>query len=219
MLGLIGKKLGMTQIFLDTGDAIPVTAVQAGPCTIIQKKTPDKDGYCALQLGFDEKKPKNTTKPLLGHFKKAGTGPKRILCEFKVLQEESETYKQGQNITLETIFKSGDIIDMRGTSKGRGFTGVMKRHGFHGGKASHGVHEYHRHAGSTGQSSYPARTFPGVKMAGQYGNNTVTVLNLQIVQTNKENNIIFIRGAVPGAPGGYVFINKAVKKKPVPAKH
>lgn len=213
MLGIIGKKLGMTQIFQENGRLIPVTAVQAGPCIVTQKKTEDKDGYSAVQLGFDEKRPKSTTKPLAGHLKKANTTPKKKLCEFRIKKEESDAYQLGQSITLDTLFKQNDYIDVIGTSKGRGFTGVMKRHGFHGSDASHGTHEYHRHGGSIGQHTYPGRTFPGLKMAGQHGNSRVTVQNLKIAQINKENNLLLIRGAVPGAPGGYVIINKAVKRK------
>lgn len=212
MLGIIGKKLGMTQIFLEDGRAIPVTAVLAGPCAIVQKKTEDNDGYTALQLGFDEKRPKRTTKPLQGHFKKANINPKRVLHEFRVNKEELDTYKPGQEITVDSILKADDYVDVTGTSKGRGFTGVMKRHKFKGGKASHGVHEYHRHAGSIGMSSNPARVLPGTKMAGQHGNQKVTVQNLKVAQVNKEKNLVFIKGAVPGATGGHLIIKKAVKK-------
>lgn len=203
----------MTQIFQDDGKLIPVTAIQAGPCVVVQKKTQEKDGYSALQLGFDEKRTKSTTKPLMGHFKKANITPKKALFEFLIKKEEIDSYQPGQTITCDTLFKSGDYIDVAGTSKGRGFTGVMKRHGFHGADASHGTHEYHRHGGSIGQHTYPGRTFPGLKMAGQHGNSRITTQNLKIAQINKENNLILIRGTVPGAPGGYVIINKAVKKK------
>lgn len=213
MLGIIGKKLGMTQIFLEDGRIVPVTAVLAGPCTIIQKKTEDSDAYTALQLGFNEKKIKLTTKPLQGHYKKAHTSPKRILHEFRVNKEELDKYKLGQDITLDTVLSQDDYIDVTGTSKGRGFTGVIKRHGFKGGKASHGVHEYHRHGGSIGMSSFPARVVLGKKMPGQYGNRQVTVQNLRVVQINKEKNLVFIEGAVPGATGGKLIIKKAVKKK------
>ena len=212
MLGIISKKLGMTQIFLEDGRVTPVTAILAGPCTVIQKKTEDKDGYIALQLGFDEKKLKRTTKPLQGHFKKANINPKRILHEFQVNKEELDLYQLGQEITADTIIKVDDYVDVTGTSKGRGFTGVIKRHGFKGGKASHGVHEYHRHGGSIGMSSNPARVLPGKKMAGHHGNQQVTVQNLKIVQVDKGKNLVFIKGAVPGAPGGYLIIKKAVKK-------
>lgn len=213
MLGIIGKKLGMTQIFQDDGKLIPVTVVQAGPCTVVQKKTEDKDGYSGLQLGFDEKRVKSTTKPLMGHFKKANITPKKALFEFRLKKEEIDSYQLGQTISCDTLFKTGDYIDVAGTSKGHGFTGVMKRHGFHGSDASHGTHEYHRHGGSIGQHTYPGRTFPGLKMAGQDGNSRVTTQNLKIAQINKENNLLLIRGPVPGAPGGYVIVNKAIKKK------
>lgn len=213
MLGIIGKKLGMTQIFEEKGNLVPVTAVQAGPCIVVQKKTEDKDGYCALQLGFDEKRPKSTKKPLAGHFKKANITPKKALFEFRIKKEELDSFQLGQSITADSIFKPGDFIDVSGISKGRGFTGVMKRHGFHGADAGHGTHEYHRHGGSIGQHTYPGRTFPGLKMPGQHGNSKVTIQSIKIAQLDKENNLILIKGAIPGAPGGYVLINKAVKKK------
>lgn len=213
MLGIIGKKLGMTQIFLEDGKIIPVTAVLAGPCTVIQKKTEDKDGYTALQLGFSERRLKRTTKPLQGHFKKANVGPKRILHEFRINKEELDGYKLGQDITVDTILKADDYIDVTGTSKGRGFTGVMKRHGFSGAKASHGVHEYHRHGGSIGMHSTPGRVLPGTRMAGQHGNQKVTVQNLKVAQVDKGKNLVLIKGATPGATGGYLVIKKAVKKQ------
>ena len=213
MLGIIAKKLGMTQIFKEDGTLIPVTAVQAGPCFVLQKKTDEKDGYSSVQLGFDEKRQKSTTKPLAGHFKKANTTPKKALVEFRVKKEELDSYQVGQSITFEELFKQGDFIDVVGTSKGRGFTGVMKRHGFHGSDASHGTHEYHRHGGSVGQHTYPGRTFKGLRMPGHHGNSRVTLQNLKIAQVNKDHNLIFIMGAIPGANGGYVLLNKAVKKK------
>lgn len=218
MLGIIGKKLGMTQIFAGNGMLTPVTAVQAGPCLIVQKKSEDKDGYCAVQLGFDEKRQKSATKPLTGHFKKAGITPKKAVFEFRVKKEELDSYQVGQSITLDSLFKAGDFIDVVGTSKGRGFTGVMKRHGFHGADAAHGTHEYHRHGGSIGQHTYPGRTFPGLKMPGHHGNSRVTIQSLTVAQVNKENNLLLIQGAIPGAPGGYVLVNKAVKKKAKAAK-
>ncbi len=213
MLGMIGKKLGMTQIFTENGTLIPVTAVQAGPCTITQLKTEKTDKYTAVQLGFDEKRAKRTTKPLQGHFKKAKTTPKKVLHEFRLTEKELEPYKQGESVTLDTVFNEGDFLDVTGTSKGRGFTGVMKRHGFQGGKASHGVHEYHRHGGSIGMSSFPGRVIKGKKMAGQHGNAQVTVLNLKLVKLDKEKNLLLIEGAVPGPNNGYLVIRKAIKKK------
>lgn len=212
MDGIIGKKLGMTQIFQEDGRLIPVTVVQAGPCTVIQKKTDSKDGYSSIQLGFEEKRVKSTTKPLLGHFKKANTTPKKKLVEFRVKKEELDSYQLGQVITCDAIFKQGDFVDVTGISKGRGFAGVMKRHGFHGFDVAHGTHEYKRHGGSVGQHTQPGRTFPGLRMPGHYGNARVTVQNLRIAQINKENNLLLIKGAVPGAPGGYLIIKKAVKK-------
>lgn len=213
LTGIIGKKLGMTQIFLEDGRLVGVTAIQAGPCIVVQKKSEDKDGYNALQLGFEEKRVKSTTKPLTGHFKKANVTPKKKLCEFRVKKEDLDSFQMGQSITFDSIFKAGDFIDVVGTSKGRGFTGVMKRHGFHGSDAAHGTHEYHRHGGSIGQHTYPGRTFPGLKMAGHHGDSRITTQNIKIVQIHKDHNLLLINGSAPGATGGYVIINKAVKKK------
>lgn len=213
MLGILGKKLGMTQIFLENGQIVPVTAIEAGPCPITQIKTDKNDGYSAIQIGFDTKPQKNTTKPLLGHFKKANSKPKRFLHEFRLEQKDLEPYKIGEEIIIDTLFKEGDYVDVSGTSKGRGFTGVMKRHNFQGGKASHGVHEYHRHGGSIGMSSNPARVLKGKKMAGQHGNAKVTTQSLKVAKIDKEKNLILIQGAVPGSINGYVMINKAVKKQ------
>lgn len=213
MLGMIGKKIGMTQVFAEDGTLTPVTVVEAGPCTITQLKTKDIDKYSAVQLGFVEKRQKRTSKPLQGHFKKAQTTAKKKLQEFRLTEKEMEPYKLGESITLDAIFKDGDFVDVTGTSKGRGFTGVMKRHNFKGGKASHGVHEYHRHGGSIGASSFPARVIKGMKMAGQHGNAQVTVLNLKIAKADKEKNLLLIEGAVPGPNNGYLIIRKAVKKK------
>jgi len=213
MLGCLGKKLGMTQLFLQDGKIVPVTVVQAGPCTVIQKKSIEKDGYSSIQIGFEDKKTKQTSKQLIGHYKKSKSNPKRVLQEFRVNKEELDKYELGQSITADSIFKADDFIDISGNSKGRGFTGVMKRHGFSGGKASHGVHEYHRHGGSIGMSSYPGRVLPGTKMAGRHGNSKTTVLNKKIVKIDKDNNLIFIKGPVPGAPGGFITVRKAVKKK------
>lgn len=213
MLGIISKKLGMTQIFAEDGTMTQVTAVLAGPCTITQIKTKEKDGYTAVQVGFDEKRAKRTTKPLQGHFKKANSTPKRILQEFRLSEKEIEPLKLGEQVTLESVFKEGDFVDVTGTSKGCGYTGVMKRHGFKGGKASHGVHEYHRHGGSIGMSSNPGRVNKGTKMAGQHGNEKVTIQNLKIAKLDNEKSLLLISGAVPGPNNGYVIVNKAVKKQ------
>lgn len=212
MTGIIGKKLGMTQVFKEDGTLVPVTAVYAGPCTVVQIKTKEKDGYSALQVGFENRKVKHTKKPLQGHFKKANIAPKRVLYEFKAADSEIQSYKLGQEITVDSIFKQNDFIDVSGTSKGRGYTGVMKRHHFHGADAGHGTHEHYRHGGSISMSSTPGHVMKGKRMAGHSGNANVTVQNLRVVQIDKEKNILLIKGAIPGASGGYIIINKAVKK-------
>ena len=213
MLGIIGKKIGMTQIFMEDGKMIPVTVVQAGPCTVLQKKTNETDGYTSVKLGFEEKRTKSTNAAERASAKKANTTPKKISREFRVDEKELGSYELGQAVTLDSLYKQGDIIDVVGTTKGRGFTGVMKRHNFHGSDKAHGTHEYNRHGGSIGQHTQPGRTFKGVKMAGQYGNSRVTIQNLKIAQIQKDNNLILIEGAIPGSNGGYVLINKAVKRR------
>jgi large subunit ribosomal protein L3 len=165
--GIIGRKLGMTQVFGDTGNIIPITVIEAGPCSVVQVKTKEKEGYNAYQLGFLKKKPQRVNRPLTGHFQKSGAGPFYCLKELTV--EEVGEYAVGQEVTLEA-FKAGDMVDITGTSKGRGFAGVIKRHGFRGFPGSHGTHEYFRHGGSIGSHSYPGKTFKGMKMAGHYGN-------------------------------------------------
>ena len=209
---LMGKKVGMTQIFEENGDVIPVTVIQAGPCIVCQKKIPEKDHYCAIQLGFSPVRPNRVKKPLAGHFKKAGVGPQRFLHEFRLDKKELDTYEVGQEIKVDG-FQAGDYVDITGTSKGKGFAGVMKRHGFHGAPGGHGTHDYHRHGGSIGSSSFPSRVFKGTKMAGRMGSDRVTLQNLKIVQVKPEQNCLLVRGAVPGARGGLLLIKKAVKKK------
>ena len=208
MSGILGKKIGMTQIFED-GKFVPVTVVEAGPNFVLQKKTEEKDGYVALQLGFDEKKEKNTTKPLLGVFKKAGVTPKRFLKEFKVANPADFTL--GQEIKVD-VLEGIEFVDISGTSKGKGTSGVMKRHGFGGNRASHGVSRNHRLGGSIGMSSWPGKVLKGKRMAGQHGNVTVTVQNLKVVKVDAEHNLLLIKGAVPGAKNGYLVIRPAVKK-------
>jgi len=202
VLGLIGKKIGMTQIFSKDGETIPVTVIKAGPCTVIQKKSKDKDGYNALQLGFEEKKWSRVNKPLQGHFKKAGQRAFYHLKEFKV--DNIDKYQLGQEITLE-IFKVGGKVKVTGKSKGRGFAGVIKRWGFSGGPASHGS-MFHRAPGSIGSSAFPSRVFKGKKLPGHYGNKTVTVRNLEIVDIKPEDNLLLLKGAVPGARNSIVII-------------
>jgi large subunit ribosomal protein L3 len=204
--GLIGKKLGMTQIYNDEGNVIPVTMIKAGPCTVIQKKNSDEDGYSAVQMGFvEEKEYKKVNKPAAGHFKKAEVPPIRILREFNV--DEKDDLKPGDQISVD-VFQIGEKVDVVGTSKGKGFAGVVKRWGFHGGRKTHGS-MFHRRPGSIGCSAYPSRVVKGKKMPGQMGNERVKMKNLTVVQADKENHLLIVKGAVPGADGGYLLIKKA----------
>lgn len=208
-LGILGKKIGMTQIFDQKGEAIPVTLVKAGPCVVIQKKLEDKHGYNALQLGFDEVKKSKLNKPLQGIFEKLKLPPKRFIKEIRC--PEIKQYEVGQEITVD-IFQVGDFVDISGVSKGKGFAGVVKRWGFHGGPASHGAHGWHRRPGSIGASAFPSRVFKGKKMAGHLGMAKVTVQNLEVVGVEREQNLLLVKGAVPGGKGGYLVIRKAIKK-------
>ncbi len=208
--GMIGRKLGMTQVFGDNGNVIPITVIEAGPCAITQIKTKEKEGYNAFQLGFAKKKPQRVNRPLSGHFLKSGTGPFYFLREFRV--DETGEYKVGQEITILEAFKVGDVVDITGTSKGKGFSGVIKRHGFRGSHASHGTHEYFRHGGSIGSNTFPGRTFKGKKMPGLLGNSRVTVQNFQIVDIKPERNLLLVKGAIPGSINSIVIIREAAKK-------
>lgn len=211
-LGLLGKKLGMTQIFDDHGNAVPVTVIKTGPCKVIQKKTFDKEGYDALQLGFDEvQKVARVNKPLSGHFKKGSASPMKFLKEFRVAPEDVNGAEIGSEITVE-IFEPGEFVDVTGTSKGKGFAGVIKRYGFKGQPASRGTHEYFRHGGSIGQNMTPGRTYKGTKMPGHMGNKRVTVQSLKVVDVRGDTNTLLVEGAIPGPANGYVIIKKAVKK-------
>ena len=210
--GLLGKKLGMSTVFDQEGNAIPITLLEVGPCVVIQVKTSERDGYYAVQLGFDEKKPKRTTKPLLGHFQKAQTTPKRFVREIRLSEDFSGELKPGQSIKLDEVFKPGDYVDVIGWSKGRGFQGVVKRWGFAGSPAGHGTHEYFRHGGSIGASTSPGRVFKGKKMPGHYGVERVTVQNLKVIEVRAEENLLVVKGSVPGAKGSYLIIKQAVKK-------
>jgi large subunit ribosomal protein L3 len=203
--GLIGRKVGMTQIFSDEGNVIPVTAIEAGPCWVSQKKTQERDGYTAIQLGFGEKKVKHTTKPLQGHFQRSGVSPKRWVREFRVDEATLAELQEGQEVTGE-IFAGLRYVDIIGTTKGRGFAGVMKRHRFGGKPASHGTHESFRGSGSVGASADPARVFKNTRMAGHYGNERVTIRNLTVVRFVKEHNLLLVKGAVPGPNGGMVLV-------------
>ena len=205
MRGLIGKKMGMTRIYDENGLIVPVTLIQAGPCTVTQIKTNEKDGYEAVQVGYGERKPKHTTKPLLGHFDSAGVSAQKVLVEFdKVPGFE---YKTGQSFHV-GLFQEGDYVSVSGTSKGKGFTGVIKRHNFSRQKKTHGTGHTERAPGSIGQASDPSRVFPGMKMAGHHGNSKVTVENLEVVKIDQGNNQILVKGAVPGAKNGTVIISK-----------
>jgi len=210
MMGLLGRKLGMTQIFDEQGNAIPVTVLEVGPCDIVQIKTVERDGYNALQLGFDEKPEKKAKRPELGHFKRAGVAPKRFVKEVRV--EDVSSFQVGQTLKVNDVFQVGDFVDVTGKSKGKGFAGVMKRWGFHGAPDSHGPSLVHRRPGSIGASSFPSRVIKGKKMPGHAGFKTVTVQNLQVVGIDEEKNLLLVKGAVAGPAGGYVVVKKAVKK-------
>ena len=205
--GIIGKKLGMTQIFDEKGNVIPVTLIEAGPCVVAQKKTVENDGYAAIQLAYEDAKEKHLTKAELGHFKKAGITPKKHLKEFRL--DDCNAYEVGSVVTVET-FAAGDKVDITGITKGRGFSGCVKRWGHHVLRMTHGTGPIHRQCGSMGTID-PARVFKNKKMAGQYGNEQVTIQNLYVVKIDAEKNLIAVKGAVPGAKGGIVFIRDSVK--------
>lgn len=205
MIGILGKKIGMTTIFESDGNAVPCTVIEAGPCYVTQIKNKDKDGYESVQLGFEEKKEKNTTKPLTGKFKKVKTPVLRFLREVKDFP--AGDIKEGDQIKVD-IFKEGDIVKVTGISKGKGFQGVVKRHGFGGGQRTHGQSDRQRAPGSIGGSSYPSRVFKGQRMAGRMGNDTVSVRNLKVVKIFSDSNLILIKGAVPGTKTGLVEIYK-----------
>ena len=205
MSGLIGKKIGMTSIFDENGKNIPCTVIQAGPCVVTQVRTEEVDGYNALQLGFDDKAEKRANKAEIGHAKKAGTSPKKKLVEFLNF---SGDHQLGDTLDV-SLFNEGEFIDVIGTSKGKGFQGVVKRHGFAGvGQSTHGEHNRLRAPGSIGAASYPARVFKGLRMAGRMGGETVTVENLQVVKVDAEKNIIVVKGCVPGHKNAYVTVQK-----------
>jgi len=206
MQGLIGKKIGMTSVFDEDGKNIPCTVLQAGPCVVTQIKTMEKDGYFAVQLGFDEKKEKHTTKPELGHFRKVNTTPKRKLVEFTGFDEGQ--VKEGEVLTSE-LFNDDTWVDVTGWSKGKGFQGVVKRHNFSGvGGQTHGQHNRGRAPGSLGASSFPSRVLPGMRMAGRTGGNKVMAISMRIVKLMSESNLMLVQGSVPGPKGGYVIITK-----------
>lgn len=206
MSGLIGKKIGMTSIFTEEGNNLAVTVIETGPCVVTQVKTVENDGYSAYQLGFAEAKEKNTNQSLKGHFKKAGTTPKRKLAEFKTYDKELSL---GETVAAADVFIEGDFIDAIGTSKGKGFQGVVKRHGFSGvGGQTHGQHNRQRHPGSVGACSFPARVFPGTRMAGRTGGNRVKVQNLKVVKIMPEKNLLLVSGSVPGHNNSFVLLER-----------
>jgi large subunit ribosomal protein L3 len=207
MSGILGKKIGMTSVYDASGKRVPCTVIEAGPCVVTQVKSKEKDGYDAIQLGFDERKEKHTTKALSNHFKKAGTTPKKVVQEFSRFEEGSR--KQfGEIITVE-VFTEGEYIDVQGFSKGKGFQGVVKRYGFKGvGGQTHGQHNRLRAPGSIGASSYPSRVFPGMRMAGQTGNKKVKMINLEILKIFPDKNLIVVKGSVPGPKGSYLKLER-----------
>jgi large subunit ribosomal protein L3 len=204
--GLLGKKVGMTQLLQDDGTVVPVTVIQAGPCVVVQKKTQQKDGYDAVQLGFVEFiKPKRVNKPMTGHFKKANVAPARFTREVAIVGDEGAN--PGDKVMVD-IFRQNELVHVVGTSKGRGFAGFVKRHHFRGGRATHGS-MFHRAPGSIGSSAYPSRVLKGMRMAGHMGNARVTTRNLRVARIDQENNLLFVHGAVPGPPGGYLIVEKS----------
>jgi large subunit ribosomal protein L3 len=208
-VGLLGRKVGMTQIYETDGTAVPVTVLECGPCTVLQVRTAERDGYHALQLGFADKKRKSATQAERGHARKVDTEPKRFVRELRQ-DGPADGVAEGQVLTVE-VFQEIPRIDVIGTSKGRGFSGVMKRHGFKGLRATHGVQRMHRHPGSSGPSADPARTRKGIRKPGQYGNARTTVRNLKVVRIDPVNNLLLIRGAVPGPNGGYLIVRQTNK--------
>ena len=209
MTGLIGKKIGMTQFYNHEGNTIPVTVIETGPCVVVQKKETAKDGYNALQVGFGSTKSQRINKPLQGHMAKAGKGAFAVLREFR--SDDVGQYQVGQEIKVTDLFKPGDLIDVAGVSKGHGFSGVIKRWSFAGFPGSHGTHEYFRHGGSIGNRSYPGRVRKGKKMAGHWGNENISTQNLEVIDVRADENLLLVKGAVPGAKQGVVILRRAVK--------
>lgn len=209
MTGLIGKKVGMTHFYNAEGNVVPVTVLETGPCVVVQKKETGKDGYTALQVGFGSKKSQRVNKSMQGHMAKAGKGAFEVLREFRL--DDVSQYEVGQEIKVADLFKVGDRIDVSGISKGHGFAGVIKRWSFGGFPGSHGTHEYFRHGGSIGNRSFPGRVRKGKKMAGHWGNERISVQNLEVVDVKPEQNLILLKGAVPGANHGVVIVRRSVK--------
>jgi large subunit ribosomal protein L3 len=210
--GVIGRKLGMTQIFTEDGSVIPCTVVEARP-VVVAKRTKEKDGYDAVVLGLEERKDKHTKKPVAGFYKKAGLGAKRFLRELRCSAEFVAGLEVGQEMKLDNVFQEGQFVDVQGITRGRGFTGVMRRWNFAGSIRTHGSHEYKRHGGSIGTNMTPGRVLPGVRMGGQYGNEKVTVLNQRVVKVSPDDSLLFVEGGVPGAKNSLVYVRGAVKRR------
>jgi large subunit ribosomal protein L3 len=216
LTGIIGRKVGMTQLFAQDGTVTPGTVIKAGPCVVVQAKSAENDGYQAVQIGLVEERPARLGKPLAGHYKKASVPPTRVRREVKVVKG-AEAPAAGAQVLVNAVFTNGDRVDVIGVSRGKGFQGVVRRHNFRGGAATHGS-MFHRAPGSIGASSYPSRVVKGMRAAGRMGGGRVTVRNLKVVQVDAENNLLVVHGAIPGAPGGYVVVRKAIAAKPEPQK-
>ena len=216
LTGIIGRKIGMTQLFAQDGTVTPGTVIKAGPCVVVQAKSAQTDGYEAVQVGLVEERPARVRKPLAGHYKKANVPPTRVRRELKLVKG-AEAPKAGDQVLVNAVFNNGDRVDVIGISRGKGFQGVVKRHNFRGGAATHGS-MFHRAPGSIGASSFPSRVIKGMRGAGRMGGERVTIRNLKVVSIDVENNLLVVRGAIPGAPGGYVVIRKAVAAKPEPQR-
>lgn len=211
--GVYGRKLGNTQFFSEDGSVVRVTVIEAGPCVVLDKRTMERDGYSALVLGLGDRKEKHATKAQLGAFKKLGQAPKRVVREIRVPADVAAKYETGQAIKLDEMFQVGELVDARGKTRGRGFTGVMRRWDFSGFVRTHGTHEYQRHGGSIGTNMTPGRTFPNHHMGGHYGDETVSVLNLRVAKIDPEQHLLMLEGGVPGAKGSLVLVRKAVKAR------
>lgn len=210
MKGILGKKVGMTQIFDERGEVVPVTVIEAGPCYVAQIKTAERDGYTAIQMGFEEAKPKSLTRPQLQHLQKSNLPPVRYLRELRLQEDEIARFEEGQQLTAD-VFEVGELVDVTGTSKGKGFAGVVKRHGFRGGPKTHGQSDRLRAPGSIGACKTPGRVFKGKRMPGRMGGDRVTIQGLKVVMVDPERNLIAVRGAVPGAKNGLLLIRQARK--------
>lgn len=209
--GIFGRKVGSTQLFEEDGTVTRVTVIKAGPAVVVGKRTLEKDGYTALVLGIEERGAKHTSKPLAGYFKKASSSPKRVVKELRCTGEFAAQWEVGQPLKLEAIFQPGMRVDAKGTTRGRGFSGVVRRWSFAGAVSTHGTHEYRRHPGSIGTNMTPGRTLPNLKMGGQYGNETVSILNLKVARVDADNHLLLLEGGVPGARNGFVLVRQAVK--------